>query len=139
MPADVFVDTNIWLYAFTTNPSDTRHQRAAEFVFGLNRPMINSQIVRETCYNLIKKSNRSETELQQFLADWYASCEVIHSDVGQHVLASQLREKGSFSYWDSLIVAAALDAGCVILYSEDMQHGQRVEGQLTIVNPFQAA
>jgi predicted nucleic acid-binding protein len=37
-----------------------------------------------------------------------------------------------------MIVAAALDAGCVTLYSEDMQHGQQVEGQLTIVNPLQA-
>ena len=98
--------------------------------------MINSQIVRETCYNLIKKSNRSETEIQQFLTDWYTSCEVIHSGVGQHVLASRLRERGSFSYWDSLIVAAALDARCTILYSEDMQHGHKVEDQLTIVNPF---
>ena len=43
-----------------------------------------------------------------------------------------------FSFYDSLIVASALEAGCVRLYSEDMQHGQRVE-QLTIVNPFAAS
>ena len=138
MLARVFVDTNIWLYALIQNPADTRHRRAADFVFGLDRPTINSQVIRETCHNLIKKSSRSEQEMRLFLVDWSATCEIIHSHVGQHVLASQLREKGAFSFWDSLIVAAALDAGCVILYSEDMQHGQHVEGQLTIVNPFQA-
>jgi predicted nucleic acid-binding protein len=51
-------------------------------------------------------------------------------------LASRLRDSYSFSYWDSLIVAAALDAGCTTLFSEDMQHGQKIESGLTIINPF---
>ena len=54
----------------------------------------------------------------------------------QHLRASRLRETASFSFWDSLIVAAALDAGCSTLYSEDMQHGQIVDGRLMIVNPL---
>ena len=41
-----------------------------------------------------------------------------------------------FSYWDSLIVASALESGCSILYTEDMQDGQVIEGRLKIVNPF---
>ena len=41
-----------------------------------------------------------------------------------------------FSYWDSLIIAAALEAGCTTLYSEDLQHKQVIEGVLTILNPF---
>jgi predicted nucleic acid-binding protein len=41
-----------------------------------------------------------------------------------------------FSNWDSLIIAAALLANCDILYSEDMQHGQTIDGALTVVNPF---
>jgi predicted nucleic acid-binding protein len=47
-----------------------------------------------------------------------------------------LRKAYSLSYWDSLIIAAAIDAGCVTLFSEDMQHGQTIEGCLTIINPF---
>lgn len=50
--------------------------------------------------------------------------------------ASRLRENYSLSYWDSMIVAAALEAGAAILYTEDMQHGLVVAQQLTIVNPF---
>ena len=47
----------------------------------------------------------------------------------------ELRARYQFSFYDSLIISAALEAGCKTLYSEDLQHGQII-GQLTIVNPF---
>lgn len=136
MSANVMVDSNIWIYAFVDNPLDERHRKAQEFVFTLNRPSINSQVIRETCLNLIKKAHRTEADLRQFVVDWCATCEIIHTPVTHYVLASQLRESNGFSYWDSLIVAAALDAGCTTLYSEDMQHGQRLQDRLTILNPL---
>lgn len=49
--------------------------------------------------------------------------------------AIAIRERNGFSWYDCLIVAAALEADCGILYSEDLQHGQRIEG-LVVVNPF---
>ena len=48
-----------------------------------------------------------------------------------------LKKKYLYSYWDSLILASSLESGCVIVYSEDMQHGQWTEGSLQIRNPFQ--
>ncbi|MBF0624434.1 MAG: hypothetical protein HQL82_06460 [Magnetococcales bacterium] len=51
--------------------------------------------------------------------------------------ASRLREAHSFNYWDSLIVAAALEAGCITLATEDLQHGRVIDGVLTILNPFE--
>lgn len=50
--------------------------------------------------------------------------------------ASDLRDRYSLSYWDSVIVASALETGAEILYSEDMQDGLLVNNQLRIVNPF---
>jgi len=50
--------------------------------------------------------------------------------------ALDVRERYGFSWYDSLIVAAALAAGCQRLYSEDMQHGQLIDGQLSVINPF---
>jgi predicted nucleic acid-binding protein len=50
--------------------------------------------------------------------------------------ASQLRDRHSFSYWDSLIVASALAEGATVVYSEDMHSGLTVENQLQIINPF---
>ncbi len=110
--------------------------KPANFLCQLIRPVINSQVIREACANLIKKAKMPEASVQRLLQGWYRDSEVLASNVGQHLLASSLRTNSRFSYWDSMIVAAALDAGCTTLYSEDMQHGQRVEGQLTIVNPF---
>ena len=52
------------------------------------------------------------------------------------LIASQLRQRYSLSFWDSTIVATALNAGVPVLYSEDMQHGLTIEGRLQIRNPF---
>jgi predicted nucleic acid-binding protein len=141
MSVKVFVDSNIWLYSLTQlggNATDVRHGLALNFLTGLARPVINSQVIREVCRNLIKKSSTSEPRIQSLIEGWYRDCEIVNASAGQFLLASQLRESGAFSYWDSLIVAAALDAGCTTLFSEDMQHGQVLRGQLTIINPLRA-
>lgn len=136
MPAKAFVDTNIWLYSLVQRDDDDRHRQAADFLLQMVRPVINSQVIREICSNLIKKSRMPEDQLSILIRGWYQDCEVITSNASQHLLASQIRKSHSFSYWDSLIVAAALDAGCTTLFSEDMQHGQKIEGYLDIINPF---
>ena len=51
-------------------------------------------------------------------------------------LACQIAQRYHFSFYDSLIIAAALEANCSILYSEDMHHEQVIEKRLTIRNPF---
>jgi predicted nucleic acid-binding protein len=48
----------------------------------------------------------------------------------------RISDRYGFSYWDSLIVAAALDAGCAVLYTEDLQNGQTIDSALRIINPF---
>jgi predicted nucleic acid-binding protein len=68
--------------------------------------------------------------------------------VGCHVVALEPRvvekameveAQGQISYWDAQIVAAALQSGCDTLYTEDLEHGRKFDGQLTVVNPFVAA
>jgi predicted nucleic acid-binding protein len=139
MSGKAFVDSNIWLYGLAQSDDrqgDFRFSRASSFLLGLHRPVVNSQVIREVCSNLIKKSRIAEASIQSYVSAWYRNCEVVTSSVDQFLLASELRRDGAFSYWDSLIVAAALEAGCNTLFSEDMQHGQVLRGQLTIVNPL---
>ena len=136
MPAKVFVDSNIWLYSLIQKRGDSKHQSAALFMLSLERPVISSQIIREVCSNLIKKLAYQEERILVLINGWYQDCEVRSSNQSQHQLASRLRTSYSLSYWDSLIVAAALDAGCTKLYSEDMQHNQLIEQCLTVINPF---
>jgi predicted nucleic acid-binding protein len=142
MPGHEFVDSNIWLYALmrpVAAASAQKQQRAEALLRGLKQPVINSQVVREVCHNMLRKSGLDEAGLQELIQDFYARCTMQPSSAAQHLLASQLRQTHALSFWDSLIVAAALDAGCTTLYSEDMQHGQRIADQLTIVNPLLAA
>ncbi len=139
MPAREFVDSNIWLYALVQvddDKADDWCHLASQFVGLLTRPVINSQVIREVSRNLLKKSSLTEKRLQQLISDLYLSCEVLQSNLQQHLQASQLRLGAFFSFWDSLIVAAALDARCDTLYSEDMQHGRLIDGRLSIVNPL---
>ncbi len=136
MPAKVFVDSNIWLYSLIQSDDDEKHRQAVDFLIPLDFPVINSQVIREICSNLKKKTDMPEEQLRSLIHGWYQDCNVVHSNASQHLLASRLRNSYSFSYWDSLIVAAALDADCAMLYSEDMQHGQAIDGKLTILNPF---
>jgi len=136
MPDNVFVDSNIWLYSLIQSDDDDRHMQAVDFLIRLESPVINSQVIREICSNLKKKTSISEEQLCSLIHGWYQDCKVVHSNASQHLLASRTRNSYSLSYWDSLIVAAALDANCVTLYSEDMQHGQVIDGKMTILNPF---
>ena len=101
----------------------------------MDRPVINSQVAREVCSNLLRKASLREEDVQRVIQDLYLTCEQHPSSEQQHLLASRSRSTTSISFWDSLTVAAALDAGCSTLYSEDMQHSQFIDGRLTIVNP----
>jgi predicted nucleic acid-binding protein len=65
-----------------------------------------------------------------------AGCDVVVLDSNVVDKAMALEAQTGLSYWDCLIVAAALLSGCDTLYSEDMQHGQIFEGRLTVRNPF---
>ena len=56
-----------------------------------------------------------------------------------HTAAVAISTKHGFNFYDSLIIASALEAGCTTLMTEDMQHGQVIEGRLTICNPFRPA
>lgn len=114
MSDKVFLDTNIFLYAFSTK-DDRKHSISEKLL--LERATISIQIVNEASNNLIKKLHFSEDQVQNFIRSCYKRYE--------------------YSYYDSLVISAALLSNCSILYSEDMQHHQRIENKLTIVNPFE--
>ena len=131
-----FVDTNVWLYAFITT-SESQKLETAKAVVKRRDLVISTQVVNETCVNLLKKAFLSEEQIRQLVRSFYEKYIVVSVERQTLLRASELREQYSFSYWDSVIVAAALGATCRVLYTEDMQNGLEIAGQLTIVNPFQ--
>jgi predicted nucleic acid-binding protein len=75
-------------------------------------------------------------EIREFLGAMRDICRTEPLTVADHDRALQIMERYKFSFYDSVIIASALRAGCKILYCEDLQHGQVIERQLKIVNPF---
>jgi len=132
---DCFIDSNIWLYAFIqgSDPSKTTASRA---LIEASHPVVSTQVVNEVCVNLLRQARFSEDQVRHLIVSFYQKYLVVPLDLPILLLASQLRQRYSLSFWDSIIVASALGIGVSVLYSEDMQHGLVIEGQLEIRNPF---
>lgn len=134
-----FVDTNIWLYAFIEADDETGNTTKSAIARALiqkSEPVVSTQVINEVCVNLLRRANFSEEQISRLIESFYEKYQVIELTKSVLLLASQLRQRYSLSFWDSTIVAAALSAGVSVLYSEDMQHGLTIEQQLQIHNPF---
>ena len=134
MPVKAFLDSNILIYAVG---DDESRRAVADALIG-QASVLSAQVLAETAAVLGRKFGLPATSIEQILSAITARvhCEPLTIDV---VLAAvRLSARLGYSHYDSQIVAAALGAGCDVLYSEDMQHGQVIDGRLTIVNPFAA-
>ncbi|WP_226627369.1 PIN domain-containing protein [Alloyangia pacifica] len=126
-----FLDTNVILYLLGEGPKADR----AEALL-LQRGVISVQVLNEALVNCLRKAKLSAEEAGEFLAGVRALCEVVPLTERTHDIGRALGQRYGFSVYDSMIVGAALEAGCDTLWSEDMHHGLLVEGRLRILNPF---
>jgi len=131
-----FLDTNIWLYAFIERGEEAEKSSVARALIRQVEPVVSTQVINEVCVNLLRKANFTEAQIRDLIEAFYQRCLVIPLSEEVMLMASRLRERFSLSFWDSMIVAAALSADVNILYTEDMQHGLIVEQRLEIRNPF---
>lgn len=132
MPARVFIDTNIVIYAL--GPSSTKTAQAAPLF--TQQPTISTQVLSETANVALRKLAMTLAETRKLLTTLESMCRVEMIAPACLHRALDITERYGFSWYDSLIVAAALEAGCDMLYTEDLQHGQVIDGTLTITNPF---
>lgn len=134
MAAD-FIDTNVLLYAFALDPAKAGRAEAL-----LNRGgVISVQVLNELANVARRKMGLAWPEVRSLVTTVRGLLEVVPLDGETHDRGLQLCERYGFSVYDGMIVAAAIQHGCTILWSEDMQDGLQVEGGLTIANPFQAS
>jgi predicted nucleic acid-binding protein len=132
MQGRAFIDTNIVIYSLGAN--STKAQIVAPLFLGA--PTISTQVLSETANVAFKRLSLSLAETRVLITTLEAMCHVeVISMVTIHT-AFDIRERYGFSWYDSLIIASALEADCDVLYSEDMQNEQEINGHLRIVNPF---
>ena len=135
-----FIDSNVFVYLF--DETDDRKRGMAERIVeaGLqaNSASISYQVVQETL-NVITgpklATPMSVEDAGSFMEEVLAPLWRVSPSPALYQKALDVRSRYRYSFYDSLIIAAALEAGCTRLYSEDMQHGQKIE-RLTIQNPF---
>ena len=134
-----FLDTNIFVYTFDSTQPEKK-ARATDLVSQALRDtqgVISYQVVQEFINVATRKFARPLTPkdcaayLDRVLSPL---CEVF-SNIGLYKEALEIHERWQFSYYDSLIIAAALAASCERIYSEDLKHGQKIRS-LVIEDPF---
>lgn len=126
-----FVDSNVLLYAV----SDLPHAAKAWSVVGGSH-VASVQVLNEFADVARRKFGRSPAEIRAVTQRLRSVLDIVPITLLLHDEAIDLHERYGYSFYDSLIVAAALQAGCTRLMTEDLQAGQLIEGRLRIENPF---
>jgi predicted nucleic acid-binding protein len=132
-----FFDTNILLYSISRSPEDSRKRERAISLLDEDSGALSVQVFQEF-YVQSTRSSRADAIPHDWAVGLIESwCRFRVQDMTLPVLNSALRIRKAFgfSYWDSAIVAAARALNCDRVYTEDLSHGQVVEG-LAIVDPF---
>lgn len=136
MSVEVFIDSNIWLYALIKDSTSNKSERAGTFIRNQQSIACSVQVLNEICANLKRKAGKDNQHILQFTQDFIAAYTVYPQTPQDLQTAATLRLDYNISYWDSLIIANALNNGGTTVYSEDMQHDLKIYDQLTILNPL---
>ena len=133
----IFIDTNIFIYAYTR---DDEHKNKISCDLLRKNVMrenivISTQVINEF-YSVMAKYKYSHKQIKSYLVEIVAQVEVSSLNLRTIESCLLIKEKYDYSWWDSLILTSALENDCQTIYSEDMQYGQVIENTLEIVNPF---
>ncbi|MDO7876321.1 PIN domain-containing protein [Hymenobacter sp. ASUV-10] len=134
MSGRIFLDTNVLVYAYSA--FEPVKQAQALVASNSGERWISTQVLIEFVNVSQRKLKASWPDIQTTLIEITSNNQVIATSTVTIAHATRLAHRYDFSWFDSLIVAAALECGCETLYSEDLQHGQVIEQTLRVVNPF---
>lgn len=133
-----FIDTNVLLYAYDAS-AGARHERAVALVGDLGarrRAALSVQVLQEFYVNATRKiaeplSHDLAVERVRVLGRWPTHAPAAHDVTAAAVLAHDAQ----LSFWDAMIIRSATELGCAVLWSEDLNAGQRIAG-VEVRDPF---
>ncbi len=129
-----FLDTNVLVYSFSE--TDIAKREAARALAEADGAWVSTQVLSELANVLTRRFRIPVQEAKQRVMSIAASCEVIVVSPPIVFDALRIMERFGYGFFDSQIIAAALACGAPVLYSEDLHHGQIVDGKLSIRSPF---
>ena len=131
----IFLDSNIVIYAYCNNSAEK--QQKAKDLFVEENIVISTQVLQEMANTLYRKFKADFHTIRLLLEECVYNVPTLYVNTRETIFyACDIADRYYYSFYDSLIIASALDTECQILYTEDMQHNQLIEGKLKIVNPF---
>jgi len=130
MTDKIFIDTNIWLYLFLQD-SSCKYKIVEKYFYENDKSLmfISYQVINEVTNQLVRNSF-NESVIRENIDYLYKICIIHNFSKDTLFLASSLRERYSFSFWDSMVVSSAINCGCSILASEDMQDGLKINNMI---------
>ncbi|MEM7181863.1 MAG: PIN domain-containing protein [Spirochaetota bacterium] len=134
-----FLDTNLWIYALIDFGQKDKQKIAKQIISSEeNEIYLTTQVVNEISFQVLKNNINLEEEITDIIHSFYDKYIVINMSKPILLLASQVRAKYSFSFWDSQIIASALHAECSILYCDFVAKTMSLPeaNGLKLVNPF---
>ncbi|MBI2471749.1 MAG: PIN domain-containing protein [Planctomycetes bacterium] len=134
MPDKIFADTNILIYFISAE--ERKKIKAKEVIFSSQEVYISSQVLSEFISVCLSKNLLELEEITTLVYNFIEALEFSTVKESTIKKALQIKKDSNYSYWDSLIIASALENNCSLLYTEDMQDGQVIGNNLTIINPF---
>ena len=134
MHADFFLDTNILLYAASSAKSEERKRAKARELLAMEGGSLSVQVQAEFYVNATAKFKLPHDQVVGILESLEAY-PVLAVTEAVFWAALQIKNRYKLSYWDSAIIAAAVELGCQAVYSEDLNHGQSYAG-VRVINPF---
>ena len=134
-----FLDTNVFVYSFDAS-APAKARRARELIraaVATGKGIVSYQVAQEFFNVALRRFAQpmAVAEAEQYLAAVFRPLMAVHSSQTLFAEALRLSDRYRLSWYDALIVAAAIEGQCGLLYSEDLQHRQRF-GDLQVENPF---
>ncbi len=129
----------MWVYLNTSSEHAgdiAKKTKLEQLLLASEEIIISAQVLNEIANVLMKKYGQTETEVLTRLEALAFQTEIVPLTENISFKALSLKSKYKIGWFDSLIVAAALQAECNVLYSEDLQNGLVIEGVLKVVNPI---
>jgi predicted nucleic acid-binding protein len=136
MSARSFFDTNVLIYA-DDRATPSKQRRAIELIANCRRGrtgVVSMQVLQEYFVTVTRKLH-VDAAVARRKVELLAEFDVVRLDLADILAAIDLHRLHGFSFWDSLILRAARQSSCTVLFSEDFQSGQQIDG-VQIVNPF---
>jgi len=136
MSDKVFLDTNVVIYSYSED--EPEKQEIANDILEQynNQIIISNQVINELSNTLFRKFKLNADEVRETVLELNNNFPIVNFNLQTQLKGIELKGKYKLQFYDSMILATALENGCSIVFSEDMQHNQVIENRLTIINPF---